>query len=349
MSTEKQVLRSAQDDKSHLEVLAARPRPTGSAANQEARDYCAAHLRSLGFSVAERPFSFSALPGRHTAQIIGVTAVIGFGFARFLLAEWFGQLTAALIIMLAYWLGSSRSTFEPWLRESGVNLEATRGVPRVWLVAHIDSKSQPIPTAVRSIGVLLVAVALVGQFVVPWPADFYVYYAGIVGGSILTAASVGSESAGAADNASGVAAVLEAASQLPAAASVGVVITDAEELALAGARAWVFGRSAKGIAINCDTLDDIGDYCVIAYRPAGPLLAKARALVDRILQPAYLPGVLTDSNAFQAAGWETVTLGRGTLRTLGRIHTRRDSLDSLRGAGIPGAARVLARLVEEMA
>ena len=173
--------------------------------------------------------------------------------------------------MLAYWLGSTSATFEPWLREPGVNLEATRGTPRVWLVAHIDSKSQPIPTAARSVGVLLVVVALVGQFLVPWPTDFYVYYAGIAGGLILTVASVGSNSAGAADNASGVAAVLEAASQLAPTTSVGVLITDAEELALAGARAWVAGQSQKGIAINCDTVDDAGDYCVIAYRPAGEL------------------------------------------------------------------------------
>jgi hypothetical protein len=349
LSTKKQVLRSAQDDSSHLETLAAGPRPTGSAANQQARDYCATHLRSLGFSVAERPFVFSALPGRHAAQIIGVSAVIGFGFARFLLAEWFGQLTAALIIMLAWWMSSPGATQEPWCREHGVNLEATRGDPRVWLVAHIDSKSQPIPTAVRSLGVLLVAVAAFGQFVVPWPRDFYVYYAGIAGGLILATASVGSDSDGAADNASGVAAVLEAVSQLPRERAVGVLITDAEELALSGARAWVAARPEKGIAINCDTVDDSGDYCLLAYQSAGHLVERGRTLADRVLRPMALPGVLTDSNAFRAAGWETVTLGRGTLRTLGRIHTRRDSLDSLRGTGIPGAARVLARLVEELA
>lgn len=291
---------------------------------------------------------FSALPGRYTAQVIGVSAVIGFGFARFLLAEWFGQLTAALIIMLAWWMSSPGATQEPWFRERGVNLEATRGEARVWLVAHVDSKSQPIPTAVRSLGVLLVVVAAFGQFVVPWPGDYYVYYAGIVGGLILATASVGGDSSGAADNASGVAAVLEAAAQLPREMAVGVLITDAEELALAGARDWVAARSEKGVAINCDTLDDDGDYCLLAYQSSGQAVEKGRALVDRVLRPMALPGVLTDSNAFRAAGWETVTLGRGTLRTLGRIHTRRDSLDSLRGTGIPGAARVLARLVEEL-
>ena len=134
---------------------------------------------------------FSALPGRYAAQVIGVMAVIGFVSARFLLAEWFGQLTAAGIIMLAWWFSSASATREPWFRETGINLEARRGNPRVWLVAHVDSKSQPIPTAVRSIGAILVGVGVVGQFVVPWPMDFYVYYLGAIGGLILMLASVG--------------------------------------------------------------------------------------------------------------------------------------------------------------
>jgi hypothetical protein len=347
LTTPKPILRSAPDDKSHFEHLASRPRPTGSAANHEARQYCAEHLRTLGFSVAERPFEFSALPGRHAAQIIGFVAVIGFAAARFLLAEWFGQLTTALLIMLTYWLGSRGATREPWFREAGVNLEASRGSPRVWLVAHIDSKSQPIPTAVRSLGVLLVGFAAIAQFVVPWPGDFYVYYAGIAGGLILLTASVGSASDGAADNASGVAAVLEAVSLLPAERACGVLISDAEELSLAGATAWVAGRE-KGIALNCDTLDDEGQPALIAYPGSRAVVERAAAKVKRVLQPAYLPGVLTDSNAFQAAGWQTVTLGRGTLRTLGRIHTKRDSLDSMRGTALPDAARVLAGLIEDL-
>jgi Zn-dependent M28 family amino/carboxypeptidase len=194
----------------------------------------------------------------------------------------------------------------------------------------------------------MVAAAIILQFVVPWPADFYVYYAGIAGGLILASASVGSDGNGAADNASGVAAVLQAASLVPRDRSFGVLITDAEELSLAGATAWVDGRE-KGIAINCDTVDDPGDFRLIAYRKSAAVVQVARPRVGRILRPAYLPGVLTDSNAFQAAGWSTVTLGRGTLRTLGRIHTRRDNLDSMRGTAIPDAARVLAGLVEELA
>jgi hypothetical protein len=61
-----------------------------------------------------------------------------------------------------------------------------------------------------------------------------------------------------------------------------------------------------------------------------------------------LPGVLTDSVAFKAAKWQTVTLCRGTLRTLNRIHTTRDDLQAMSGTGIPSAARLLAKLAEEL-
>jgi hypothetical protein len=279
--------------------------------------------------------------------------VVGFLASRFLFAPWFGELTAALILTLTYWFSSRFATREPWMRERGVNLEATRGEPEVWLVAHIDSKSQPIPTLVRSIGVVLLAAGLTLQFMVRWPADFYAYYVGIAGGLILLAARVTSFSAGAADNASGVAAVLEAAAQVSSDKSLGVLITDAEELALAGATAWAVDRK-KGTAINCDTVDDVGHLALFQYGlvtrrldEAAIIAAKGQDAGAAIWRRAPV-GVLTDSDAFHRAGWSTVTLARGTIRTLSRIHTRRDSLDHLRGTGIPDAARVLARIVEEL-
>lgn len=300
-------------------------------------------MRSLGFEVTERPFEFSALPGRYAAQIIGGLTVIGCVSAIFGLAEWFGQLTAALVITLAYWMESPGATREPWFREQGINLEARRGPdPQVWLVAHIDTKSQPISTALRSVGVILIVVGLAAQFVLTWPNDIPAYYLAIVGGAILASAKVGAVSNGAADNASGVAALLEAAALVDRERSIGALITDAEELALAGAHAWIAQRTGKGTAINCDTVDDDGQLMVIDYGnlrvpPVGHVVGRGR-----------LPGVLTDSNAFRAANWPTVTLSRGTIRTLNRIHTRRDSLDNLRGTGIPDAAKALARIVEEL-
>lgn len=254
----------------------------------------------------------------------------------------------------------------PFLRQSAINLEATRGTkPRVWLVAHIDSKSQPVSTAVRTVGVLLFTAAMIALlFLRPIPPRGLVWMVvacSIAGGGILVRSVVGTRSDGAADNASGVAAVLEAAALVHTGRSFGVLITDAEELALAGARAWVAGRK-PGIAINCDTIDDAstslgaspGRLVVMRYgRRSDELIRQASSAAraedprSTVIRP--LPGVLTDSVAFRDAGWHTVTLSRGTLRTLNRIHTARDTLSSMQGTGIATAARVLARLVEELA
>jgi Zn-dependent M28 family amino/carboxypeptidase len=163
---------------------------------------------------------------------------------------------------------------------------------------------------------------------------------------------VGHRNHGTVDNASGVAAVLEAAAAIPPTARVGVLVTDAEELALAGSRAWARSR-APCVALNCDTVDDPGPLVVMysRRRPArllSLLTAAAAAAGERIRVLRLIPGILTDHVALADAGWETVTLSRGDLRTLRRVHTSRDSLDSMRGTGITSAARVLARTATEL-
>ena len=59
-----------------------------------------------------------------------------------------------------------------------------------------------------------------------------------------------------------------------------------------------------------------------------------------------LPGVLMDSVALADAGWETVTISRGTVRTLTRVHRPSDSLANLEGSGVERSAQVIMRMVE---
>jgi Zn-dependent M28 family amino/carboxypeptidase len=197
---------------------------------------------------------------------------------------------------------------------------------------------------VLALGLVGVAISLlarssgVAALVVTW-----------IGGVPLMLSVVGQRSAGALDNASGVAAVLDAAAALSPALPIGVLITDAEELSLAGARAWARSQNTKGgVAINCDSVDDDGELTAMFTRRRQEkllsTLAEASAASHESLRVRrLLPGILTDSVALADAGWETLTLSRGTLRTLLRIHTSRDNLSSMRGTGIEGAARVLAR------
>ena len=47
--------------------------------------------------------------------------------------------------------------------------------------------------------------------------------------------------------------------------------------------------------------------------------------------------------AFADAGWQVVTISRGDLGTLRRIHTARDNASMLEGEGVEIVARVLVR------
>jgi hypothetical protein len=61
-----------------------------------------------------------------------------------------------------------------------------------------------------------------------------------------------------------------------------------------------------------------------------------------------IPGILTDSLAFEAAGLPAVTISRGTLGTLARLHTAGDTSERIIGTGAATAARLLAAMIEEL-
>ena len=130
-------------------------------------------------------------------------------------------------------------------------------------------------------------------------------------------------------------------------------MTSGEELGLAGARAFVQQMPAKGVAINCDTVDDSGRFlCMISGRMTDRLSAAldraAKRVEVAVRKQSMLPGVLADNVAFSAAGWASFTLSRGNLGTLARVHTSRDRSDKIDGTGIAVAAQLLAATAEEL-
>jgi len=357
----------------HLAVLARAPRAAGSAAEDEARDYCARVLRASGFDVALEPFAYSALPGRYGTPIGGAIAWLGVAATALLGAGGKSAPVLALVFafglaLLGAWtwrmLGDGVLTI-PWQRASSVNLVATRGspAPRVWLVAHLDSKSQPIPSAARVVGIVVLAtslaVTLAALLLTLAGAEvrmlWWIGAAFATAGAVPVMASVvGNDSNGALDNASGVAAVLDAAVSMSKDSPVGVLLPSAEELGLAGARAWGAARRAsgeRGIAINCDGVDDRGELTIMYSRkPSIEVIDAIRGAADEPTQVRRMPlGLLLDSVALTDAGWRSVTVSRGSLASLRRVHTRADSLQRLRGDGISRTARALAGAAEALA
>jgi hypothetical protein len=146
--------------------------------------------------------------------------------------------------------------------------------------------------------------------------------------------------------------VLEAVRSSPRDVPIGVLLPSAEELGLAGARAWVRDRRGEqGIAINCDGVDDGGALTIMySGMPAMEIIDAMRASADEPTRVRRMPlGLLLDSVALSDSGWRSVTVSRGSLPSLRRVHTREDSLEHLRGDGISRTAGVLARAAEALA
>lgn len=350
----------------HLERLAAHPRPAGSPAERDARDWCRTTLAAAGFAVAAEPFSYSAVPGRAATPALGVVgiAIVCIG-ARLAAA---GHPWRAAVVLAAAgvavatagaWIARVAVTRLPWGRREGINLAATRGdAPTLWLVAHLDSKSQPIPILARAAGITGLVVVWLGAIVTaiaqgalgagsgPWP---WIAAAALVAGIPVAASIVGARSPGALDDASGVATVLRAAELVDRAVSLGVVLTSAEELGLAGARAWVRSRSyPPARAINIDGVDDAGRLNVTyTGRRPDQLIAQLEAAEQTVHVSRLFPGVLTDAVALADAGWQAVTVSKGTWRTVARIHTPNDNLSALTGQGAESVARWLSVVIDE--
>jgi hypothetical protein len=253
-------------------------------------------------------------------------------------------------------------------RTRSVNLEARRGDPTVWLIAHLDSKSQTVPMLVRigsSVALAAItffALVLLTVSAFGLAADSSVWLgvqlAAIIAALPVIFCFVRNDSAGAVDNASGVVAVL-LASQSSAARDLGVLVTSGEELGLAGARAWTADRrqgepSTRLLRVlNCDTVDDAENWRSM-YTGTKPreIAAAVESVASRLGVPLsmrrFIPGILADSMAFADRGIEAVTLSRGTLSTLARIHTRRDNSNALTGQGAAEASVLLSALAKEL-
>ena len=357
-------------DASFLRDIAATPRPTGGAAIAAVRQRCAQVLGELGYEVRELPFSFSAFPGRFGTPLVGALALAVVSFAAHCGARGARLIPLAVLVgggatltVLGLWLARRGVLVLPIMRVSGMNIEATQSSDtRVWLCAHLDTKSQPVPTLMRAFGIGLqsagaaTTLALAMAAAIGLAADYAVWAAAALvtlAGSIPVVFSVaGARSPGALDNASGVATVLSAARQLKDMEGVGVLLTDAEELGLAGAQAWASSRP-PAVVLNCDGVDDAGTVTIMQPAKA-PVIVDAvqRASQDRGI-PARVRGtpigLLTDANAFATHGFPSVTFSRGSWASLARVHSIRDDLSRLDGRGIPEVATLMAATARRLA
>ena len=353
-----------------VQRLARTPRLAGSTEEADARALCRKELEQAGFECQERRFDYSQWPGRW-----GIPVAAAAQAATILLvartATHEGPIIALAVGAALYiaLLLASADAKRRWIsalpvqRATAVNLEARRGNPTVWLVAHLDSKSQTVPMLVRiASSIALGAVMVVSTIVLllslrdsidvtgAWPA---LRIAAILAALPSIFCWVRNSSPGAVDNASGVVAVLLAAASGSSVNHLGVLITSGEELGLAGARAWAARAKPGIVVINCDTVDDVGGWRLMynGTRPHQIATAAERvssSIGSKLSIGRFIPGILADSMALSDRGFAAVTLSRGTLSTLARIHTRRDTSNAFTCRGVAEASTLLSALTTEL-
>ena len=237
---------------------------------------------------------------------------------------------------------------------SGVNLIAVRPRTRVatWLVAHYDAKGQPLSMAARLAAAALAAVgvaellglalrALLGT-AHPGMVDGVLVGTGAAGAALLALNRVTDRSAGAVDNAAGMVAALATVDALPPEAPIGVILPDAEEYGLLGARALVRERAnllADTIVVNFDGIDDPGTTIALIHRDGATVQRVARALGAR--RARWLP-VVVDGLVLATTARECVTIMRGDWSTARVVHTMRDAPARLTLAGARQVAQAVA-------
>lgn len=295
------------------------PRLVGTPNHQKVRDILMRELEARGFDVERHAFS-----GRPARALLGTPKVI------------------SGINLIA-----RRSQAEAWARHS-LSLRTVPSGPtleggKVWLVAHYDSKGQPVSMLVRLIGFLSLVIGLAwlplggGSTLPIIPLA--------LGLSILLQNRVTDNSPGAVDNATALVAVFMALDQLPRDAAVGVVFPDAEEYGLVGARALARDHAelfADAALINLDGLDDTGRPTALLHRSGRIGIAVADALQAR--RARWLP-VIVDGIALARVARECVSILKGNAQTMAIVHTPHDTAARVTLDGAASVAAGLARVL----
>jgi len=212
--------------------------------------------------------------------------------------------------------------------------------PRVvWLLAHYDTKSYPLPALLRITAATVFPLAgliMAGAAFATWTTSAYGWCLGAaVAAALLLSQRSGNESPGALDNSAAVGLILALAGhyqrQPPRAFGLRVAFTGAEEMGLVGAFALREAHReelSRGthLFINVDGVGCGGDLRVFGSR-ASPLtraFLQAGRQTGLRLRWGLLPStVMMDHEVLAKAGFPSVSLA-GAGWGLRHIHSRRD-------------------------
>lgn len=350
----------------------ARPRMTGTTGAHEVAEILRTRLNALGYQVRDYPFTFSTIPGRFALTTVGAIFLIGtMGAATLVNMKHPGIALVILVVVLFLAaaiavLTPSLSVMLPFAKVNAANMFAAKpgSRPRYIMMAHLDSKSQPIPLAFRGPAIILAIIAwaaflgfcvfglLDPVFLVPRIMTALAVGC-FISGVLLIFCWVDNHSPGALDNGSGLATLLGVAERDGDRSDVAYLITDAEELGLVGARDIARKLDPVIGVINVDGIDDSGTYFILerfgmpARHIAPHLVAAILTAASEMELPAQrrkVPfGLLLDHIPLARRHLPAVTLMRGGLKSLRRVHRPGDSMDALNGSGVESAIALIGR------
>jgi hypothetical protein len=363
------------DARATLEAIA-RPRLTGTPGSAEVIQEISGRFEAFGYEVTSSKFRISTWPGRFGVSVAGAVCALGALTATRMLSVGHPGIALVLLLLTGFIVGAIAVLAKPAIQMlpfgqvQGLNLLAhvPGSRPRYYLVAHHDSKSQPVPLAFRGPAIILAGVSWFALTIMAtaamsdpvWGSAGIVPTLGLIAvgsGVVLLMCWVDNRSEGALDNASGVTTLLGVAEREAVARDVAFIITDAEELGLAGARAIAKQLPPAFGIINVDGIDDAGDFYLLerfgwrnkrgtAPHLAAALLQAAQALNLRARRRDVPIGLLLDHIPLVQAGIPALTVMRGRLTSLLRVHRPADNLDSLNGTGVQDAVQLLANTLE---
>jgi hypothetical protein len=363
----------AADEQRRLHALLtsfASPRLAGSEGAQLPARILRERFEELGYQVRELPFSFSAWPARFTVPLLGMSYLALTLSAAGLLLRGRDRVALSALLLAPPLLGAV-ATFAgalvlilPWGRVHTANwlISPPGGRPQHLVMAHRDSKSQPVSTTIRTTaalaatlawGTLLGAAAIKSARPRRW-RGLVTRLAGSIAalsGATLLRCGIGNESPGALDNASGLAALLGIAERERGQADLAFLVTDGEEHWLAGARHMALIAPRNEGIINLDGLDDRGSFYLIDRRSwppysHAPQLAAAIAnsaaeLGYPIVRRALPLGILVDHIPLARAGHRAVSIMHGSRRSLLRVHRPADHPEHLTAEGVLKTVRLV--------
>ncbi len=352
------------------------PRLTGSEQAGIITEEIRSRLESLGYEVRDQRFEISTWPGRFGVSLAGVLYLGGAIVAAGLMYAGHPGVALVMLLLVLLLVGAivvlarPAMTILPFGRVHASNLiAAVPGKrPRYYIMAHRDSKGQPIPLAFRGPAIVLgivtyialLALSILGLADPVFNPAALVIALGTVAamaGAVLVFCWVNNNSPGVLDNATGVATLLGVAEREIEQGDVAFIVTDAEELGLAGSRAIAGSLPPSFGVINVDGIDDSGPFYIVerfgwpkkqgaAPHLAAALLGAAAALNHEARRRDVPIGLLLDHIPVVRAGIPALTVMRGGLKSLSRVHRPTDNFDVLKGIGVTQAVALVSSALE---